>query len=147
MLKIILNDFLNMWDIIIGILLILHGLIFAMFLVYVKLPEEEQYFGWSRKSWLLDRVLGEKAIKIMGLVLWSLIIGGFIVSGIVLFTETEAWRLVTIITSFVSLLPFIFFWTDLQPKPRYFVVGPVVAVGAIIALLIFNWPTDVMLFG
>ncbi|MHA1691001.1 MAG: hypothetical protein ACTSU7_05140 [Candidatus Heimdallarchaeaceae archaeon] len=68
-----------MWDIIIGILLILHGLIFAMFLVHVKLPEEDQYFGWSRKSWLLDRILGEKIIKITGLFLWSFVIVGFIV--------------------------------------------------------------------
>ena len=49
-----------------GILLIIHGLIFIMFLVYVKLPEEEGYFGWSRKSWLLDRFLGEKIIKVIG---------------------------------------------------------------------------------
>ena len=87
-----------MWDILIGILLILHGLIFIMFLVYVKLPEEDQYFGWSRKSWLLDKFLGEKAIKIIGLVLWSLIIGGFMASGIMLFTGNyAAWRLLTIV--------------------------------------------------
>lgn len=136
-----------MWDIIIGILLILHGLIFTMFLVYVKLPEEDQYFGWSRKSWLLDRILGEKIIKITGLFLWSLVIVGFIVSGIVLFTGNEVWSLIAIITSFVSLLPFLLFWPDLEPKPKYFIVGPIVAVGIIIALLIFQWPTSTILFG
>ncbi|MBY8999585.1 MAG: hypothetical protein KGD64_01600 [Candidatus Heimdallarchaeota archaeon] len=136
-----------MWDILIGILLILHGLIFIMFLVYVKLPEENQYFGWSRKSWLLDKILGEKVIKIIGLVLWSFIIGGFVASGIVLLTGSDVWSLLTIITSFVSLLSFLLFWPDLQPKPKNFILGPIIAVGVIIALLIFQWPTAAILFG
>ncbi len=136
-----------MWQTIIGILLLLHGLISAMFIFYVKVPDkEDEYFGWSRKSWLLDKILSENVVKIIGFVLWSLVIAGFVVSGIVLFTETEFWRLLTITMSFVSLLPYILFWKDLYPKPRYFIVGPLVAIGVIIALLIFNWPTDILIF-
>lgn len=131
-----------------GILLIIHGLIFIMFLVYVKLPEEEEgYFGWSRKSWLLDRFLGEKIVKIVGIVLWVTIIVGFVVSGIVILAKHESWRIIDLIASFISLFAFILFWKNLEPKKAYFILGPIIAIVNIVTLLINRWPTDTIIFG
>ncbi len=137
----------NMWHILFGILLILHGLIFILFLIYVKLPENEGYFGWSRKSWLLDRVLNEKIVKIVGIVLWILVLGGFLGSGIVILVKHESWRIIDIIASFISLFAFILFWNELKPKPIRFILGPIIAIVNIIALLIVKWPTDTAIFG
>ena len=136
-----------MWDILFGILLIIHGLIFIMFLVYVKLPENEGYFGWSRKSWVLDRFLGEKTVKISGIVLWSLVLVGFCASGILILVNHESWRIIDIIASFLSLFALILFWKDLNPKPKNFIIGPIIAVVNIIALLIVRWPPDTIIFG
>lgn len=130
-----------------GILLIIHGLIFIMFLVYVKLPEEEGYFGWSRKSWLLDRFLGEKIIKVIGIVLWVLVMVGFVVSGIVILAKNESWRIIDIIASFISLFAFILFWKNLEPKKTYFILGPIIAIVNIITLLIYMWPTGMIIIG
>ncbi len=136
-----------MLDILFGILLIIHGLIFIMFLVYVKLPEGEGYFGWSRKSWVLEKFLGEKIVKIIGFVLWVLVLTGFCVSGILILFNHASWRIIDIIVSFVSLFAFVFFWKDLNPKPKNFFLGPIIAIVNIIALLIVRWPTDTIIFG
>lgn len=136
-----------MWYTLFGILLILHGLIFILFLIYVKLPENEGYFGWSRKSWLLDRFLDEKIVKIVGIVLWILVLGGFLGSGIVILVKHESWRIINIIASFISLFAFILFWNELKPKPIRFILGPIIAIVNIIALLIVKWPTDTVIFG
>ncbi len=136
-----------MLHVLFGILLIIHSLIFIMFLVYVKLPEEEGYFGWSRKSWLLDRFLGEKIVKIIGFVLWVLVMVGFVVSGIVILAKHESWRIIDIIASFISLFAFILFWKNLEPKKTYFILGPIIAIVNIITLLINRWPTNTIIFG
>ncbi|NPD87749.1 MAG: hypothetical protein HGN29_03450 [Asgard group archaeon] len=136
-----------MLHILFGILLIIHGLVFFMFLIYIKLPEEEGYFGWSRKSWLLDRFLDEKIVKIVGIVLWILVMVGFVVSGIVILSKNESWRIIDIITSFISLFAFAFFWNELKPKPKYFILGPIIAIVNIITLLIDKWPSDIIIFG
>jgi len=135
-----------MWNILIGILLIIHGLISGMFLFYVKTPDKNDYFGWSRKSWFLDRFLGSNIIKIVGLILWIIIIIGFVLSGILILSKLEIWRIIAIIASFVSLFAYLLFWTELNPKPINFIIGPGVALGNIIALLIVNWPLDTVLF-
>ncbi len=136
-----------MLHILFGILLIIHGLVFFMFLIYVKLPEEEGYFGWSRQSWLLDRYLEDKIVKIVGIVLWILVMVGFVVSGIVILSKNESWRLIDIIASFISLFAFTLFWNELKPKPKYFILGPIIAIINIITLLIDKWPTDIIIFG
>ncbi|MCG3225861.1 MAG: hypothetical protein H7645_03000 [Candidatus Heimdallarchaeota archaeon] len=137
----------DMLHILFGILLIIHGLVFFMFLIYVKLPEEEGYFGWSRQSWLLDRYLEDKIVKIVGIVLWILVMVGFVVSGIVILSKNESWRLIDIIASFISLFAFTLFWNELKPKPKYFILGPIIAIINIITLLIDKWPTDIIIFG
>ena len=136
-----------MWHILFGILLIIHGLIFIMFHFYVKLPEDEGYFGWSRKSWVLDRFPGEKIVKISGIVLWSLVLVGFCVSGILILINHESWRIIDIIASFLSLFAFILFWKNLEPKKAYFILGPIIAIVNIVTLLINRWPTDTIIFG
>lgn len=135
-----------MWHILIGILLIIHGLISGMFLAYVKTPDKEDYFGWSRKSWILDKILKDKDVKIVGLAIWAVVISTFVLSGILILSKLEIWRTIAIIASFISLLAYSVFWTELKPKPRNFIAGPGVALGNIIALLIINWPLDTVLF-
>ena len=135
-----------MWHILIGILLIIHGLITSMFLFYVQTPDKENYFGWSRKSWLLDKFLNDKTVKITGLSLWITTILTFVISGILILSKQEIWRTIAIVASFISLFAYLLFWTELKPKPINFIAGPGVAIGNIIALLIINWPLDTVLF-
>ena len=135
-----------MWNILIGVLLIIHGLISGMFLFYVKTPDKNDYFGWSRKSWFLDRFLGSNIVKIVGLILWIIIIISFVLAGILILSKLEIWRIIAIIASFISLFTYLLFWTELKPKPINFILGPGVALGNIIALLIINWPLDAVLF-
>jgi hypothetical protein len=135
-----------LWYVLIGILLILHGMISSMFLFYVKTPDKEDNFGWSRKSWVLNKFLSEKSVKIVGLAVWVTVIAVFIISGILILARLESWRTLAIIAAFISLFAYLIFWTELKPKPINFIAGPSVAIGIIITLLIINWPLDTVLF-
>ncbi|GAG82925.1 unnamed protein product, partial [marine sediment metagenome] len=95
----------------------------------------------------LDRFLDEKIVKIIGIVLWILVLGVFLGSGIVILVKHESWRIIDLIASFISLFAFILFWNELKPKPIRFILGPIIAIVNIIALLIVKWPTDTIIFG
>ena len=128
-----------------SILLIVHGLIHLMFEFVIYDANTATYVGWSRQSWALN-TLGQTAVSIIGIILWSLTIAGFVVAGILLLIKQKAWRITTIVTSFISLIAYLLLWNGLAPEPIYWVVGPIIGGVAIVGLLIFRWPKDENLF-
>ncbi|NPD87743.1 MAG: hypothetical protein HGN29_03420 [Asgard group archaeon] len=104
------------------------------------------YVGWTRQSWILSDALGKTAVTIIGLMLWSLTIIGFVAAGIIIFLKRKEWRIVAVVASFISLIAYLFLWDGLAPEPISWVAGPVVSGIVIIALLVFRWPKDEKLF-
>jgi hypothetical protein len=130
----------------IAALLIIHGLIHIMFEFSIYDPNTGDYVGWTRQSWILSDVLGTTAVTIIGIILWSLTIVGFVVAGIMLLMKRKEWRTVAIVTSFISLIAYLFLWDGLAPEPMNWIMGPIVGGIVIVALLILRWPVDEQLF-
>jgi hypothetical protein len=126
--------------------IIIHGLIHITFEFSIYDPNTSDYVGWTRQSWILSNTLGVTAVTIIGLILWSLTIIGFVAAGIILLLKKKEWRLVAIVASFVSLVAYLFLWDGLAPEPMTWIAGPIVSSIIIIALLIFKWPKDENMF-
>jgi hypothetical protein len=131
--------------ILIGVLLLIHGLIHVV-LGLIPNPDAAQpvaatfLSGWAG-SWLLGGLSG-KALRMIGLVLAIVAGVGFVGAGLAMFgilLPHEWWRALAIGSSAVSLVLCVLFWNT------YFIVGPVVAVGIIVALGFAGWPTEAML--
>ena len=126
--------------------IIIHGLIHITFEFSIFDPNTGEYVGWIRQSWILSNTLGTTAVTVIGLILWSLTIAGFVVAGIMLLLKRKEWRTTAIITSFISLIAYLFLWDGLAPDPMSWIMGPIVSGLIIIALLIFKWPKDERMF-
>jgi hypothetical protein len=122
--------------------LIVHGLIHIVFELNIYNPYTQDYVGWTRQSWILSNVLGKTSITVIGLILWTTTITGFVVAGILLLLKKREWKIVTIVASFISLIAYLFLWDGLAPEPSGWIAGPVVSGVIILALLIFNWPKE-----
>ncbi|MHA2425945.1 MAG: hypothetical protein ACXAEF_14235, partial [Candidatus Thorarchaeota archaeon] len=98
-------------------------------------------------SWLLTDALGSQAVQILGILLWSLSVIFFVISGFAVFMMKKQWRLIDILASVVSLLAYILFWFGLEPVPEYWILGPVISIVTLVALLVVRWPPDEWIFG
>ena len=131
--------------VLIGVLLLLHGLIHIA-LGVIPNPDAAQpvvatfLSDWAG-SWLLGGLSG-KTLRVIGLVL-AIVAGiGFVGAGLAMFSFVlphDWWRALAIGSSAVSLVLCVLFWHS------YFIVGPVVAVGIIVALGFIHWPTEAIL--
>ncbi len=126
--------------------LIIYGLIHITFELSIYDSNTGDYVGWTRQSWILSDVLGTTAVTIIGLILWSLTVSGFVAAGIMLLMKRKEWRIAAIVTSFISLIAYLFLWDGLAPEPMSWIAGSVVSGIIVIALLIFKWPKDEKLF-
>lgn len=135
-----------MWQHLIGVILIIHGLIHLIFEFDITDPSGNRV-GWSGHSWLLTNLLGDPAVWAFGRLLWAVAIVGFVAAGVAVLLRLELWRMLDIFGAAVSLLAFVLFWDGLKPKPTYWIIGPIVAVVTLVALLVANWPPDTLIFG
>lgn len=131
--------------VVIGVLLLLHGLIHGTMAVVpnpdAAKPVVGTFFSEWAGSWLLGGLPG-RALKIIALTLAVVAGVGFFAAGLAMFDSIlphDWWRALAIASSAVSLLLCALFWN------LYLIVGPVVAVGIIVALGFVHWPTDVAL--
>jgi hypothetical protein len=115
----------------IGAIIIAHGLVHIMFEFYIQDTENNKNVGWSGESWLLSKFLDDELLKLVGRILWGLVILGFVVAGLGYFDLPiliDWWNLVIIFSSVLSLVSFMLFWNGLGPSPLYYIVGIVLDV-------------------
>ena len=119
-----------MWQIVIGVFLIAHGLVH---LVYASpQPDVPGAKPWSflTQRWLATRAgLDQAMVFKLGIALISLVIIGFTVSGIGLLFSQEWWRVAAISSSVVSLILLALFWH------KWMIAGPVLNIGIILLAL------------
>ncbi|MBE0526501.1 hypothetical protein E4H12_03415 [Candidatus Thorarchaeota archaeon] len=77
-----------MKQIIIGLLLIIHGLFSTMFMFDIENPPEPGV-GWDGTSWLLTGILDPSIIQMLGTLLWGLTVLTFVVAGIFVLMKKE----------------------------------------------------------
>ena len=131
--------------ILIGVLLILHGVIHGILAVMpnpnAAEPVVATFFSEWAGQWLRGLLSGN-ALQIIAIVLAAIAGVGFIAAGLSMFDVLlphDWWRTLAIASSVVSLILCVLFWNT------YLMVGPVVAIGIIVVVGLLKWPTEAML--
>jgi hypothetical protein len=131
--------------IVVGVLLLLHGVIHAIMAVVPNTKDAEPavatFFSGSAGAWLTSRLSGS-TLKIIAVVLAIAAAIGFFLAGLAMFDRLVPhawWRTLAIVSSVVSLFLCALFWN------RYLIAGPVVALGIIVVVGILHWPTESIL--
>jgi hypothetical protein len=130
-------------QLLLGLYLVAHGSIYIIFLFYHYDDKDNVYLGWSRKSWLLDKVIPQKFTIYIGKITWTLIVLLFVVSGLLLllsgldlFVIPEYVSPLIIISSTIAILAFILFYDGLSPTPLHWILGVLINL-VLIAFIIF----------
>ena len=131
-----------MWQIIIGIFLVLHGLVHLLYSGQsVRLFELRAGMVWPDESWLFAGLFGNETSRIIASGACVLAAIGFIVGGIALFSTQSWWRPMTITAAVFSAAIFILFWDgrffDLANKGLFAIL---INAAILVALLVFQWP-------
>jgi hypothetical protein len=96
----------------------------------------------NERSWLLTDVLGDKATKAIGAVLWSAAVFGFVNAGLgALEAGPAAWRGLAAAAAVVSFVALLLYWNGLATifsKIGAIGVNLIVLWGAFVA----DWPTE-----
>mgnify|MGYP001821412374 CR=1 FL=1 len=131
--------------ILIGVLLILHGLIHGILAMVpnpnAAKPVAATFFSEWATPWLRGALSG-RALQTIAIVLAVIAAAGFIAAGLAMFgilLPHDWWRALAIASSVVSLILCALFWNT------YLVVGPAVAVGIIAVVGFLQWPTEAAL--
>jgi hypothetical protein len=124
---------------------VIHGLITSIFLFYFEDPSGDGV-GWNGTSTFLTPSLGD-AVQFIGMLLWSMAVFTFVLSGIAVLLRKKEWRVIDILASIISLIAYLLFWDGLKPEPFYWILGPVISIVTLAALIVFRWPTDEYIFG
>jgi hypothetical protein len=129
------------WRLVIGIVLILHGIGHALGLVALTSLGSD---SWHARSWLFD----DSTARAVSAVLWAVLLVAFVVAGLALleigFPESW-WKPTAVVAAAGSLVALALFWNAfpvLFPnKIGAIAVNAVVLIG----ILVTDWPTEEML--
>lgn len=113
-------------NIILGLYIIAHGGIHLIFLGYFKDEKTNVFTGWSRTSWLLNRFLGPKIVKIIGFFTWIIIAILFAFSGLIILDIlplNNYLNIIIISASIIGILSYIVFFDGLKPTPYHWILG------------------------
>ena len=99
-----------MWQTVIGVFLVLHGLVHFLYLGQsTRLFQLRPGMTWPDDSWAFSRFLGDELVRSLAGVSCGLAAIGFVVGGIAIFSQAW-WRPVVMGSAAFSALIFIFLW-------------------------------------
>ena len=100
-------------------------------------------WGQSAHSWILTRTLGDVPTRVIGGLLWLVVIAGFIAAGAGLLGQVAWWRSFAVASSGVSLLALLLFVTGASIQP--ILSAALMDIAILVALLWLHWPaTDLV---
>lgn len=125
-----------------ALFIIAHGLVHAILAMAPNPADADAkpgaFFTAAERSWLLPQLgLNAATVQWIGIVLVVLSTLGFVLAGLGIFGVaglSTIWRMVAIFSAWVSLLLLVLFWHPWLP------VGVLIDIGALVALLLVNWP-------
>jgi hypothetical protein len=100
-------------------------------------------WGQSTQSWLLTNALGDSLTRLIGAAIWLVGMLGFCAATIGIFTQTEWWRSLAVISSIISIVGLVLFWANPAGSSAFFAFAFDAAV--LVALLVFRWPSATMI--
>jgi len=99
---------------------------------------------WHPRSWLFDKLLGEKTSRILALLLWALSVLGFLAAGFAFLgigIPHGSWRTLAILSAVPSTLGLIFYWNSMA-----MIFNKLGAIGVnaliLIGIVLLNWPSE-----
>jgi hypothetical protein len=128
-------------NILIGIIILLHGLVHIW---YVTLSqgwvEFQTNMGWIGKSWLLTNMLGNDVSRMVATVLYGLSTIVFLVAGTGLLAKQDWSRMWIIAASVISMITILVFWDgDLSMAVEKGALGFLINIGILVAIFLFGW--------
>ena len=130
-----------MWQIVIGIFLVLHGLVHFLYLGQsARLFQLQPGMTWPDGSWAFSRLLGDELVRSLAGVSCGLAAIGFVIGGIAIFVMQAWWRPVVIGSAAFSALIFIFLWDgQMRALANKGLFAILINLVILVALLIFRW--------
>ena len=131
-----------MWQIIVGIFLVLHGLVHLLYFGQsTRLFQLQPGMTWPDGSWAFSRLLGDELVRSLAGVSCGLATIGFVVGGIAIFVTQTWWRPVIIGSAAFSALIFIFLWDgQVHALANKGLFAILINLVILVALLMFRWP-------
>ena len=125
-----------------GIFLILHGLVHLLYFGQsARLFELQAGMTWPDDSWVLTRLFGKGATRILASAACVLAAIGFVAGSNGLFTAQAWWRPVVVGSATFSAVIFALFWDgQLHALANKGLVGILINLAILVALLVFHWP-------
>ena len=100
--------------------------------------------SWHPRSWLFDRLLGDKTSRVLALVLWGLAVLASLAAAFAFLDigiSHGLWRTLAIIAAIPSSLGLIFYWNSLAMI--FNKVGAIaVNLWILVGLILWNWPSE-----
>ena len=106
-----------MFNIVFGILLILHGLVHLFYFAHNNgYFELKPGMKWPQETWLLSGLLACNTIRLFASLAFITITAGFIAGAMALFFEQSWWKYCIVYTAALSSAMFIVFWNGKLKK-------------------------------
>ena len=131
-----------MLKLIIGLFIVLHGLVY---LVYVgqslRLFELRPGMVWPDGSWAFSKLLGSQATRWLAGICYVLAAAGFVVGGLGIVLGLAWWRPIVVASALFSSLIIILFWNGkLKKLSDQGLYGILINAAILVAVLVFRWP-------
>ena len=127
--------------VLIGIFVIVHGLVHLWWVALSqRLVKFEPQMGWTGESWILARILGDSATRLLVTVLLVLTMIGFVSGGIGVLIKQEWWRPVIVGSAVLSTAIVVLFWDgSLKMIVQKGLIALLINVVILAATLILKW--------
>jgi hypothetical protein len=128
--------------IIVGILLILHGLVHLLYFGQSsRFFELQPGMQWPDEAWLFTPLFRKKAVRILAGNFCILSAIGFTVSGIAVLAQHSNWYFLAFGSAVFSSLLYITFWNGKYEKLHdQGAIAFIINILIITSILIFHWP-------
>jgi hypothetical protein len=124
------------WRVVVALVIMVHGIGHVLFLAPCLGITQ---WGQSAHSWLLTKTLGDVATRVIGSLLWLVVILGFMAAGIGLLGQFAWWRTLAVASAGVSLLSLGLFASGISTQPVLSAAGMDIAI--LVALVWIHWPS------
>ncbi len=128
---------------IIAAVLFLHGVGHVMALLPAfKIASTET---WHDRSWLLTRVIGESASRVILVILFGAALLGFVCAALGLMgwlVPHDTWRTLSIVSAVISLVAIALYWNAFVAFFPNKIGALAVNLAVLVCLLYLNWPSE-----
>ena len=124
------------WRTVVAVVMLAHGIGHVLFLAPCLGITQ---WGQSAHSWLLTKTLGDGATRVIGGLLWLVVIVGFVAAGIGLLGQFAWWRTLAVASAGVSLLALGLFVSGISTQPVLSAAAMDIAI--LVALMWIHWPS------